>query len=215
MLITFKSNVGQDQQSEKTLPFGRNPQPRPKRLRKRLRFFSSEMTKVKVRPRIQRAFFRWLAQNQNRLVLELFIENRTDRYVEFSFVGVNGTISATLNGYEIYVSAKLKGECWDLLGDWDSSPIHCPSGYFCKSCRDHFITNNPSNEFTRFFSSREAVWVDDIFEPFLKWINEDLATSKWLGFYGELGNATWVKLMKNCADELAIGLAALLPCREV
>ncbi len=186
-----------------------------KNSRKRMRIRASEMKKVKARPRIQRAFFTWLIRNRHRLAFDLLIEGRTDRFIEFSFVGINRAISAILNTNEIVVLAELKGECWDLLMDWDSSPACGPTGYFCGSCLDHFRDTNPGEEFTKFFPSREAVWADDIFEPFLRWVNEGLTNAKWLGIYGEWGHATWARLMDVVPEgKAAENLAALLPCRE-
>ncbi len=131
--------------------------------------------------------FTWLIRNRHHLAFDLLIEGRTDRFIEFSFVGVNRAISALLNTNEIAVLAELKGECWDLLMDWDSSPACGPTGYFCRSCLDHFRDTNPGEEFTKFFPSREAVWADDIFEPFLRWVNDDLAKAKWLGILRRMG----------------------------
>jgi hypothetical protein len=41
--------------------------------------------------------------------------------------------------------------------------------------------------------TREALWQDQLFEPFLKWVNERLAPATWLRLYGTKGG-TWAKL---------------------
>lgn len=169
---------------------------------------------MKVRPRIQRAFFSWLARNRHRFAIDLYIEGRTDRFVEFSFVGINRAISAALNHYEICVWTYYDGEGWDILVDMGSSPRPSAKGYYCKSCRDYYPTTNPGEEFTRFYPSREALWEDEIFEEFLSWTNNVLAKAEWLGIYGNWGRVTWARL-KDAPPEGkgANGLTALLPCR--
>ena len=88
-----------------------------------MRIRASELNnKVKVRPRIQRAFFSWLIQNRHRLAFDLLIEGRTDHFINFSFIGVNRAISAALTTYEINVSVEWNDECWDLLLSLKSSP---------------------------------------------------------------------------------------------
>ena len=189
---------------------------RARKPRKLMRIRASELNnKVKVRPRIQRAFFTWLIQNWHRLAFDLLIEGRTDHFINFSFIGVNRAISAALTTYEINVSVEWNDECWDLLLSLESSPRRGRTGYFCKCCLDYFRETNPGEEFTRIFPSREAVWVNDIFEPFLNWVNDDLANAKWLGLFGTPGSATWAKLMDASPDgDHTKDLAALLPCRE-
>lgn len=214
MLIPFSSIVESDQLPEAPLTCGPTSPPKSRKPRKRMHFLASEMMTVKVRPRIQRAFFSWLALNRHRLSIDLYIEGRTDRYVKFSFVGINRAISAALNHYEICVAIDYNGECWDLMGGWDASPRPSAKGYFCRSCRDYYHTTNPDEEFTQYFPSREAVWEDDIFEPFLRWVNDDLAKAEWLGIYGKWGGVTWARLKDTSPDRKeANGLTALLLCR--
>jgi hypothetical protein len=180
-----------------------------------MRIRASELTSVKVRPRIQRAFFDWLIRNRHRLSFDLLIEGRTDSGIEFSFVGVKRAIAAALTRYGITVWADWKGDCWDFLMDQDSYPERGPTGYFCSLCLDYFRKTHPGQAFTKIFPSREAVWADDIFEPFLKWANDDLANAAYLGLFGTPEYATWAKLLDAPPEgKAAERLTALLPCRE-
>jgi hypothetical protein len=105
-------------------------------------------------------------------------------------------------------------ECWDLLLSLDSAPRRGRTGYFCEYCLDYFRDTNPGEEFTRIFPSREGVWADHLFEPFLKWVNDDLANAKWLGLFGNPEKATWAKLTDAPPEgDHAKNMAALLPCR--
>ena len=98
----------------------------------------------------------------HRLAFDLLIEGRTDRFIEFSFVGINRAISALLNTNEIVVLAELEGRMLGPIDGLGFLPACGPTGYFCRSCLDHFRDTNPGEEFTKFFPSREAVWADDI-----------------------------------------------------
>jgi hypothetical protein len=78
-----------------------------------------------------------------------------------------------------------------------ASPKRGRTGYFCKLCLDYFRDTNPGEEFTKFFASRDGVWINDIFEPFLNWVNNDLANAKWLGLSGSRKR----KGRKQCRSE--------------
>lgn len=46
------------------------------------------------------------------------------------------------------------------------------------------------------YGSREALWREHLFETFLAWINNTLATTSALALY-RLDSATWVKLLRE------------------
>ena len=150
------------------------PKTKPKMPRKRMRCLASQLTKVKGRSRIQRAFFRWLIRNRDRLAFDLLIEGRTDRCVEFSFAGINKAISAYLNTYEFNVLAETNEGCWDILISADAYIEKSNNRYFCRWCHDSFREG---------YLTREEFWVGEIFEPFLTWVNSELVNARWLGLY--------------------------------
>ena len=41
-----------------------------------------------------------------------------------------------------------------------------------------------------FFPDRPALWIDHLFEPFLEWVNMELAALNWLSFTEDLASAT-------------------------
>ncbi len=168
----------------------------------------------KARPRIQRAFFHWLVQNRHRLALDLLIKKRTDRYADFSFVGINHAISAGLSDHSLSVVIEYEGECLDMLISLDCVIKHGRAGYFCDLCEDYHSGTYPGEEFTKVFPTRAEVWAADLFEPFLEWVNDKLAPARWLGLYGTEG-ATWARLEdKPPEGKGAACLIALLPCRR-
>ncbi len=48
------------------------------------------------------------------------------------------------------------------------------------------------------YPTRETLWCDHMFEPFLKWVNEKLAPARWLQLSctGDRG-ASWAKLIRD------------------
>lgn len=156
------------------------------------------------RSRIQRTFVKWLTASQNRLAFPLRIIRRTDRWISMELVGVNSVISISLTSLGINIGVIWQGELWDLLIDFDVDLLKISGGYVCDLCID---------EPRKIFPSRENLWRDHLFEPFLEWINNDLANAEVVGIYGTGGGGTtWATLTVNegppSKDE-----QALLPVR--
>jgi hypothetical protein len=52
------------------------------------------------------------------------------------------------------------------------------------------------------YPSREALWRDHLFEPFLDWCNGVLANAQWLALHRTTGGgATWAKLIDDSEVE--------------
>jgi hypothetical protein len=162
------------------------------------------------RPRrqIQRAFLAWLSANRERFALEILPGRRTDRVLEFSFVGINRAVSGSLGNYSLSIAVEYENCLWDLLWDADASPRHVTGGCICALCEQ---TER------RLFPDRPALWIDHLFEPLLEWTNRDLANANWLLLFGTHQTATWARL---AADRRAAeaaghgqGWTALMPLR--
>lgn len=139
------------------------------------------------RPRIQRAFFAWLEEARPRFKREVRIMRRTDKAVEFAFDVGGPALQGWLNRHEITVGAFHDGGCWDLIFDVDAYPERRGEGYVCSQCEREGKHET--------FASREALWLDHLFEPFLGWLNENLAPAKALVLRAtEDGRATWAQL---------------------
>jgi len=142
----------------------------------------------KVRPRIQRTFLDWLASNRERFAVPIRITKRTDRHIEWWFVGVNPIVYGVLT-WEIGVGVEWEGETWDYLTFFEASPRRTAGGYLCSMCIP---------EARQVFASREVLWRDHLFEPFLEWVNDDLAKARWIGIYGgREEDGTWAKLHRR------------------
>ena len=140
----------------------------------------------KVRRRIHRAFFDWYAKNHEQFPLPLQYVGRKDNCLQIGIPGLHPAISIILT-WEIVASVEWQGDCWDLLTCFEAIPQHSARGYTCALCdqqaRIHFAT-------------REALWQDHLFMPFLNWLNDTLLPAKWIGLYGSYEHGvTWVELI--------------------
>ena len=140
-----------------------------------------------VRPRIQRAFLAWLEEARPRLKRQIVIGRRTDRVLEFTFDVGAPFLYGWLSRCEISIAVDNEGICWDLLADFDAYPQRAFGGVICRLCP----TDNQ-----RVFASREELWCDHLFEPLLVWVNEELAPSRAIAFFGG-GGGTWARLVRT------------------
>jgi len=151
------------------------------------------------RRKIQCAFLSWLEANRDRFAVEIELGTRTDRVQEFSFVGINDAIKGALTTYEINVYALHGEDCWDFLLSLEAEPRRIlGGGVVCEACL---------SEARPVFADRPALWADHLFEPFLEWVNDNLAKAKWLELHGGPDFATWARLLPkdNSAEQLQGG----------
>jgi hypothetical protein len=143
---------------------------------------------ARVRPRIQRAFLRWLVESQSRLAVPIWITKRMDQCLCWSFAGVNPIVHASLT-WEIAIWVDWQGQNWDYLEAFEPYPKAVSGGYVCHMCYP---------EAQKLYPSREALWLDHTFEPFLEWVNGKLVKAKWIGLYAtENKGCTWGKLLSD------------------
>jgi hypothetical protein len=149
---------------------------------------------ISGRRRIQRAFHAWYRANQHKFLLQLDFTRRSDHKISFGFVGIDRTIYACLRDRDlsVYVAAPQSKEIVDMLISLDVSPKRVPGGYICTSC-------DPDTRLT--FPTREAVWIQDLFEPFLKWVNEHLAPATKLHMYFSEGSSRYATLIVEDGTE--------------
>jgi len=124
---------------------------------------------------LHNSFFQWYAVNENRFAIKLHMLKHTGRCLEIGFGGINPILTAHLVKNEIAVIVESQGTYWDMILDLDARPKHVPGGYMCGYCLE---------EYRRTFPSLEALWYDHLFEPFLQWVNDDLAKSEEISISG-------------------------------
>jgi hypothetical protein len=137
------------------------------------------------RPRIQRAFVRWLKDNRHRFKVPIQITQITDKGIELHFPQHPDVFSIWLSRWDLSVCVDWQGETWDMLISLDAIPASTPMGYRCTLCENTNIN----------WTSREALWQDHLFAPLLDWVNKTLAPATTLRLYGTRDEGcTWAVL---------------------
>lgn len=110
-----------------------------------------------------------------------------------AFSGLNPeVIYAAIRPEGIMVVVEQSGKFYDALFDLDIEVKRTTKGYTCQSCdvEDQVI-----------FPTREDLWRDHLFEPFLAWVNEKLAVAR--GIRIAINNGcTWAKLIATLDESL-------------
>ena len=143
------------------------------------------------RPRNQRAFVSWLAENYTRFSVSVRICRITAKSVTLIFPGYPTCLSVSLCAHSLNVNINWQGVNWDMLISLDAYITRTAGGYQCQLCMAE------DTESSQFFPSREALWTDHLYEPFLKWVNEQLAPACWLQISGSSdGGITCAQLIQ-------------------
>jgi hypothetical protein len=144
------------------------------------------------RPRIQRTFVRWFEKNRCNFEIPIQIKQITAKNVKLVFSGLQNILSVSVSAYELNVYVNWQGQMLDVLISLDVYMRHTPDGYKCKCCCDSVGAT------AAVFTSREALWRDHLFIPFLKWVNEKLANAHWLEVSSmNDGGITWARLVND------------------
>ncbi len=144
------------------------------------------------RPRIQRAFLCWFIENQPRFIVPIRLTKFTANGIELHFHHYPDCLSIYLSSHSLGVYVKWQDEHWDQLLDLSAESIHMPDGYKCRLC----LYEN--GDAATLYKSREALWLDHLFEPFLEWVNEKLAPAHWLKLScTDDRGATWAQLIRD------------------
>ena len=134
----------------------------------------------------------WFNVNRSSFAVPIILREITADGVGLRFPNHPDCLSAWLSRNELNVHVKWQGQCWDTLVSLDGFIDHVPDGYKCSLCvHEH-------GEAAKLFSNREALWLDHLFDPFLNWVNEELAPARWLQISGiKDGGATWAQLIQD------------------
>ena len=140
------------------------------------------------RRRLHKAFLHWYAANEERFAIKLELFKRTDTWLHMGFCGISQILTAELTTYEINIVVEWQGTQWDLLQSFDAIQKRVPGGYVCELCPED---KRP------IFLSREAIWRTEIFEPFLKWVSNDLVSAGAVSISGTPGWVGWARLVSS------------------
>ena len=151
----------------------------------------SKLSRHRPRPRIQRAFVLWLRENRSRFFVPIQITEVNHSGIGLKFPNYPDCLSVGLSRFDLSVYVEWHGIGWDMLISLDAVPERVPGGY-------RSVLNT---DLEAVFPTREAVWRNDLFEPFLSWVNNKLACATALRLYGQRGESTWAVLFDEM-DEL-------------
>lgn len=128
----------------------------------------------KLRPRFQREVVRWLQENHHHFSTPLRLATRTDTMMEFTFPELTSSLSVRFSPQGVRVSVTRGDVEFDAILDLVIHLERSPLGYYCG-------LQYPDQR--QFFATRSAIWQSVLFEPFLDWVNQDLAPARWLRFF--------------------------------
>ena len=135
----------------------------------------------------------WISLQGERLLFSLQVTACRDHYMTWHFTRLTPIIEVVLTTWQLSVVVNWQGECWDCLVDFEAMPRKTPVGYECQLCPTEPLQS---------WSSREALWRDHVFEPFLAWVSTELASARWLGLYQtEEGGLRWAVLHRETVPE--------------
>lgn len=124
---------------------------------------------------IRNAFKKWIKKNRRNFIYHpvLFIDRRD--CLEFRLRGVTHFIRIHISKYDQFeIRVYFRGECWDMLGDFDLSVARDRAGrYYCSQCLP---------EHKEYYSSRYELFEKHTFDPFLEWISEKINKDNYLCF---------------------------------
>lgn len=151
-------------------------------------------------------FLNWLRANRTRFPFQpKVLRFRKKMIIEFTFIGVPREICFSFNSRNgISIAVMHKGECWDLIGDFDVAEEYSKEGWFCSLDLPEKRT---------YWATRKQMWTEHCFETFLAWCQSVLAKSRYLVLYKYSG-CTWAKLLKDEKDrdkKDRISLIRLMP----
>ena len=149
-----------------------------------------------MKPKMRHLFFKWLDVNYSRFAVPINATKRSKRRVDIVFTGINPVISARVSEWGEYISLEViasKQNFLDFLEDFDCGAIKKDGGYICPICEA---------EKQRRFPDLKSLLEDHLFEPFLKWVNGELAAAQWIGIWEQEGccDARLIKTLPDSRD---------------
>ena len=118
-------------------------------------------------------FDEWLSRNRHRFKYPPVSEEREERFLRLRFAGIRPEISVIAHNIDITISIGYQGDNWDgiLVCDFVFEKQNEEGLYYCEQC--------PSEKRT-LYASRQELWEEHTFEPFLKEVNTRFDPSQWV-----------------------------------
>lgn len=153
-----------------------------------------DVSKPIPRTCFQRAFVRWFQENCSRFAVPVRLASVTAKGVRLNFPNHPDCIFVWLNHMGLSVCVDWDGTCWDMLISLDVSEKAVPGGYRCELCEDA----NSS------WLTLEALWQNHLYEPFLSWVNNELAPAHRLMIFGDHLTVSWATLCNEKTNSLPL-----------
>jgi hypothetical protein len=146
---------------------------------------------------IQREFYLWFGESRARFTLPVSIGRRVRQRkrlrklerLELKVVTPGYTFRSILNSDGLVVQVYLGDEFWDIIWGVD--------GITSKRVAGEYMYHSDASNRSFLYPSAGALWRERVFEPFLTWVNLELAKASWLAFHGTVEDATWVNLIEG------------------
>jgi len=127
----------------------------------------------------------WWVKSRRRFSVPLHIECVTHREILLRLDFHDERLLASICENDLSVVCEIDGTCWDMLLSLDAYPVSTMGGFYCSMCE-------PTE---KIWPTREALWTDHLFEPFLGWVNERLAVASRIERGSTAGGSTWAELI--------------------
>jgi hypothetical protein len=124
---------------------------------------------------VHQAFLSWRRSAASRLAIPVRTRGYLMQHILLTVDGINPAINAFLTSNELKVVVDWDGQNWDTLLSLDVTPLRSAGGYICECCEPERRT---------VFPTLESLLRDHLFEPFLAWVNGELAVADTIGLYG-------------------------------
>jgi hypothetical protein len=154
---------------------------------------------------VHQAFLSWRRSAASRLAIPVRTRGYLMQHILLTVDGINPAINAFLTSNELKVVVDWDGQNWDTLLSLDVTPLRSAGGYICECCEPERRT---------VFPTLESLLRDHLFEPFLAWVNGELAVADTIGLYGSPADGyTQAKLLPTETEPRGISPNISVPVR--
>jgi hypothetical protein len=145
-------------------------------------------------------FLKWLDEPEACLSIPVREEPYIGERIGLVFQGINAEIDGFVTCRELTVSVNREGQDWETLLSLDiDARRRRRGGFICSIC-------DPKDRIV--FPTLGALWRDHLFEPFLVWVNQELAVAEEIGLYGSLSDGyTYAKRLSRNDHEGIVATA--------
>lgn len=132
-------------------------------------FIVRDITRIK---QFHQTFFQWLDVNQSRFSTPAFKILGGHRVVRLTMPPLHKALYFGLYSRGIAMHYEWQGVLWTLK-TFEAFPVDADD-------QNGFVDGLCLDECPVVYPSREVVWADRVFEPFLAWVNRELPPPRWL-----------------------------------